>query len=51
MRHSFIRMKMNEYHKKENNLELFSIIWLNLHFNTNDNQKTDEKLRLIIKQF
>jgi hypothetical protein len=38
----------NEYHKKENNLELFSIIWLDLNFNINDNQNTDEKLRLII---
>jgi len=38
----------NEYHKKENNLELFSIIWLDSNLNINDNRKTDEKLRLII---
>jgi hypothetical protein len=32
-----IMSSKNEYHKKENNLEFFSIIWLDLHFNTNDN--------------
>ena len=51
----FVSIKMaenilvkNESCKKENNLELFSIIWLDFNVNINDNQNIDEKLRLII---